>query len=113
MNPEKHAANTRINVREMLDSVKAIKGETYADILEYISMSIHLTKIISVLTRQQPGIVTDGLQDHFVLMMTKSCDLLFGLCQYSDKDIEEIFGWAEKISEQVDNGLATMMRNKR
>lgn len=113
MTTNKHRDEMQQKVKEMMDSIKTIKGEQYAEIVEFLSMCVHLTKMVAVLVKPQPQHVAEALGGHLTMTLDAAAGLIFDGYKISDAEQDEIMTWIEKISEQVDFGLYQTLKDKK
>jgi hypothetical protein len=113
MTVEKHKKEMQQKVKEMMKSIKTIKGEQYAEIVDFLSMCVHLTKMVAVLSKGQRQEVIDGMGEHLTLTLDTAATLIFQGHKISEEDQDEIMTWVEKISDQVDFGLYQVVKDRK
>lgn len=93
----------RETIDEMMTSVRAVKGESYADLLLFLSTGMHLTKMVAFAIRGAEPRVADALGRQLASTLELATGMLIDAYNLTEKDEEEVFKFAEKISDQVDN----------
>jgi len=93
----------RETIDEMLTSVRAVKGESYADLLLFLSTGMHLTKMIAFAIRGSEQRLVDAIGHQLASTLELATGMLIDAYNLTEKDEEELFSFAEKISDQVDN----------
>lgn len=92
-------------LEEYFASLKAIKGETFTEIVRYLSGVSHCAKLISIGTRDAHPHVRKPVGMQFAAVSAGGATLLFKLAKFTDEDIAEAMQWCEKISDTVDTGM--------
>lgn len=113
MTQNKHQEEAHQKVKEMIQSIKAIKGEQYAEIVEFLSMGVHLTKMIAVLVKPHPAYVAEAMGNHISGTLDTAAGLIFAGYKISEQDQDEMMTWIEKISDQIDFGLHQTIKDKK
>lgn len=99
----KHIEDLNTNLSDMLDSVKAIKGEGFMRILIFMSNTVHLTKMIATATQHLDQENRNVLSHMYAKTMEQAVTLLFEAYNFKEQDEDELLSWADKISDQVDS----------
>lgn len=93
------------SLNDYFDNLKAIKGETFAEVVRYLSGVSHAAKLISIGTRLAPEHVRQPVGMQFAAVSAGGATLIFRLANFNDEDIAEAMQWCEKISDTVDTGM--------
>ena len=93
------------SLQEYFDNLKSIKGETFTEVVRYLSGVSHAAKLISIGTRRAPEHVRGPVGMQFAAVSAGGATLIFKLANFSEDDIAEAMQWCEKISDTVDVGM--------
>jgi hydroxymethylpyrimidine/phosphomethylpyrimidine kinase len=93
----------RETIDEMLTSVRAVKGDSYADLIVFLSTGMHLTKMVAFAVRGAESRMVDALGHQLASTLDLATGMLFEAYNLTKQDENEILKFAEKISDQVDN----------
>lgn len=89
-------------INETMSSVRAIKGEEFTDILDFMNQSIQLTKIVTSLASNAEPRIREIVGIQLTHTMAMACNLIMNAYCFEEKEQEEIIKWAEMISNRVD-----------
>lgn len=93
------------SLQEYFDNLKSIKGETFTEVVRYLSGVSHAAKLISIGTRAAPEQVRNPVGMQFAAVSASGATLIFKLANFSDEDVAEAMQWCEKISDTIDLGM--------
>lgn len=93
------------SLKDYFDNLRAIKGETFTEVVRYLSGVSHAAKLISIGTRLAPEHVRNPVGMQFAAVSAGGATLIFRLANMTDDDIAEAMKWCEKISDAVDTGM--------
>lgn len=114
-NTERHLKQTKEylegSLKEYFDTLRTMKGETFCEIVRYLSGVSHAAKLISVGTRDCPPHIRNAVGMQFAAVSAGGATLLMKLANVSDEDQAEMLKWSETISDTVDHGIEQLMKN--
>lgn len=108
MNKEQVIKELSESIGEAFESIEAIKGERFANIVRFIQLSMHTFRLTTMITDEEyrhalPVLARQytNMLDIAMLEMTKDM---------SKAEQDEAFKWAENLDKRIDN--ATQEINK-
>lgn len=114
-NKSKHIKETKDylegSLKEYFDTLNTMKGETFCEIVRYLSGVSHAAKLISIGTRDCPLHIRNAVGMQFAAVSAGGATLLMKLANVSDEDRDEMLKWAETISDTVDHGMEQLLKN--
>jgi BRCT domain type II-containing protein len=95
----------KAKIDESIESIKAIHGETYADIVLCYVMSLHLTRMIAMLAREASREEANAVGEQLTGTLSAMMDLVVDGHNISAKTIDEIQNWAIRLTGHIDYGI--------
>lgn len=95
----------KAKIDESIESIKAIHGDTYADIVLCYIMSMHLTRMVAVLARRTSREEAEAIGEQLTGTLSSMMDLIVDGHNISDKTIDEIQNWAIRLTGHIDHGI--------
>jgi HKD family nuclease len=103
----------KAKIDESVESIRAIHGETYADIVLCYVMSMHLTRMIAVLARKASTDEANAICEQLTGTLSGMMDLIVDGHNISDNAIDEIQNWAVRLTSHIDHGIDQAARGAR
>jgi CRISPR/Cas system CSM-associated protein Csm2 small subunit len=109
--PKIKEARTKID--ESIESIKAIHGNVYADIVLCYVMSMHLTRMVAILAREKSRETAEAVGEQLTGTLSSMMDLIVDGHNISDKTIDEIQDWAIRLTGHIDHGIEQAARGSK
>lgn len=98
------------SLKEYFDTLRTMKGETFCEIVRYLSGVSHAAKLISIGTKDCPPHIRNAVGMQFAAVSAGGATLLMKLANVSEEDQDEMLKWSETISDTVDHGMEQLMK---
>lgn len=108
MSMPKEIYDLKEKINDTMESVRAVKGETFAEILEFLNYGVQMTKLVAMASKDADSVLLEAMSRQLATTMTMATDLLFKAHNFKQEDEDEIFKFVHQMSEHVD---AVMFRN--
>lgn len=105
MTNEKTIKDLRISIDETMASIRAIKGDTYADVLDFLNHGVQMTKMIAASSVELPEVPRDLLRYEVGHTLALASELLFRAYGYTKEQEKEMMEWVMQISDRIDNTM--------
>lgn len=93
-------------LQDYTNSIRAIKGEEYAQAVKFLAGMSHTGKMIAVATRSAPEQAKEALGVQFANTGAIGANLIMHLMKIdSEEEVHEMMKWADRISDSVDEAI--------
>lgn len=98
----KEKASLEEKLQETIDSLRAIKGEEFAELIRFISGVAHTAKMMGIAMREAPEAVQQVVAMQYSTTGAIGTNLIVNLLKLQEKEIEEVMGWSDTIGSHVE-----------
>lgn len=92
-------------IQEVIENIKAIKGQDYADAVRFVSGLAHTAKLINVGTQAAPPEVQRAIAMQFAQVGAGGSSLMLKLMGLSEDDCQEVLKLADSIGSIIDGQM--------
>lgn len=114
MSKQQVVSDLQSSVKDVLDNLRAIKGEPYANTVAIAHMGLHFARlmkqicVINEVDDSQQGIL---FNQHAQLMEMTLQSIYDGYGMSADT-LDEILDWASKLDDKIDRALEQLSKEK-
>jgi hypothetical protein len=102
MSPEQAFDKAHTDVEEMLDSIVAVKGPVFADLVKlHINFSTLVTLASAIHEDEDRPELRELMVKVSVHCASEAMGIAAGLAEYEKADVEEILSWGNRLQQQV------------
>lgn len=98
---EERISELKESIDDGIESIRSIKGEDYAATVAFVFASMRTIRLLVPLAPEDPKRVELVIRQHAEGIDT-ALTLLAEKCEFSETDMKEIVGWAEKFDERTE-----------
>lgn len=102
MNVPKEIRELKVSIDETMRSIRAVKGENYEDIVEFLLMGVQLTKLVAFLCRELTEEQTNMIAKHTAGTLGRGSELLFRAYNFTEEQEQEVIDWVDQLSKRID-----------
>lgn len=112
MTKQQVVSDLQTNVQDVIDNLRAVKGDPYADTVAIAHMGLHfarLMKQVSVM-HDVPKEVENILFAQHAQLLEASLKCIHDAYNMSNQTLDEILDWASKLDDKVDQAMELLAK---
>lgn len=100
----------KTNIQESIDSIKAIKGEPYANAVSFLHLAANTNRLMVILTQEASMESRLMLVKQYAAMVQLGMGMIADAYGMSDETVQEITDWAKQLDKRTGDAMDQINR---